>query len=71
MKQSENDTFRFACLNKPWMDLFRPSLGFRNNFGSRRRRYGKGVNEIRVRDESGAYRVIYLASSVEPGPEIS
>lgn len=26
---------------------------------------GKGVNEIRVRDEAGAYRVIYLATFPE------
>ena len=26
---------------------------------------GQGVNEIRVRDESGAYRVIYLATFPE------
>ncbi len=29
MEQSENRTFRFACLNKPGMGLFRPSLGSR------------------------------------------
>jgi len=46
-------------------DLFAVQLGLEPTDWKPMRAVGQGVREIRVRDDSGAYRVIYLATLVD------
>ncbi len=47
------------------VDLFAVQLGLEPTDWKPMRTVGQGVREIRVRDDSGAYRMIYLATLVD------
>lgn len=58
-------SFPSVIRSRAGANLFAVQLGLEPTDWKPMRTVGAGVREIRVRDDSGAYRVIYLATLVE------